>query len=55
MEAEEDGQSGIAHGTLAWEAESAGTVMEGVAGRSDLTIEVSPLSDRGWSDVQSPK
>ena len=54
MGAEEEGQSGIAHGTLAGDAESAGTVMEGVAGPSDLTIEVSPLSDGGWADVQSP-
>jgi len=49
MEAGEEGQSGIAHGTLAGDAESAGTVMEGVAGPSDLTIEVSPLSDGGWA------
>lgn len=55
MEAEAGSQSGIAHGTSGEEAESAGTVMEGVAGPSDLTIEVSPLSDRGWADVQSPK
>ena len=54
MGAEEDGHSGIAHGTSGEEAESAGTVMEGVAGPSDLTIEVSPLSDGGWADVQSP-
>lgn len=40
----EDGRSDEAHGTSAEEAESAGTIMEGVAGPSDLTIEVNPLS-----------
>ena len=43
MDEKEDVQSGEAHGTSAEEAESAGTVMEGVAGPSDLTIEVSSL------------
>jgi len=43
----EDGHSGEVHGTSAEEAESAGTVMEGVAGHSDLTIDVSPLS-QNW-------
>jgi hypothetical protein len=46
VETEEDGQSGDAHRTAAKEVESAGTVMEGVAGPSDLIIEVSPLPDR---------
>jgi len=54
MGSKEDGQSGIAHGDSAEAAESAETVMEGVAGPSDLTIEVSPLSDGGWADGQSP-
>ena len=40
----EDGHSGEAHGTSVEEAESGGTVMEGVAGPSYLTIEVRPLS-----------
>ena len=40
----EDGHSGDAHGPSAEEAESAGTVMKGVAGPSDLTIEVSAQS-----------
>jgi hypothetical protein len=45
VETEEDGQSGNAGGTSAKEAESAGTVMEGVVGPSDLTVEVSPLPE----------
>jgi hypothetical protein len=45
-ETEENGRSGNAGGTSAKEAESAGTVMEGIAGPSDLTIEVSPLPDQ---------
>jgi hypothetical protein len=43
VETDEDGQSADPGGTSAKEAESAGTVMEGVAGPSDLTIAVSPL------------
>lgn len=46
METEEDGQSSNAHRTSAKEAESAGSVMEGVVGPSDLTVEVGPFPDR---------
>jgi hypothetical protein len=48
VETEEDGQSGDAHRISVKEAESAGTVMEGVAGPSDLIIEVSHLS-QDWT------
>jgi hypothetical protein len=47
METKEDSQPGDAVRTPAKESESAGTVMEGVVGPSDLTIEVSPLS-QNW-------
>jgi len=46
VETEGAGQSGTAHRISAKEAESAGTVMEGVVGPSDLTIEVGPFPDR---------